>query len=199
MCQSTCTPSLAHSLPHPSAHPWEQPCAHARGDPRSIPKSSQCPILAFILSAVASIQPQVREERKVRICPPQSSVLIPSQIPSPWHYYGPWPLEYETLGVHQDVALTSFDLLAAVIAPILSPYCSTLHRLGIHHACAGLWMSPQANPEAFSYSPVDMLPGAIDTPLSEIVVDSLYANGKKVGEGLPVRLGRRNGSRPPRR
>ena len=30
-------------------------------------------------------------------------------------------------------------------------------------------------------------------------LDSLYANGKKLGEGLPVRLGRRNGSRPPRR
>ena len=178
MCQSTCTPSLAHSLPHPSAHPWEQPCADARRDPRSIPKSSQCPILAFILSAVASIQPQVREERKVRICPPQSSVLIPSQIPSPWRYYGPWPLEYETLGVHQDVSLTSFDLLAAVVAPILSPYCCTLHRLGSHHACAGLWISLQANSQTFADSPVDMLPGAVDAPGSEIVVNGGPSLGK---------------------
>src|SRR5829696_10096871 len=53
--------------------------------------------------------------------------------------------------------------------------------------------------QTFSDSPVDPLPSTVDAPSSEVIVDSLYANGKKVGEGLPVRLGRRNGSRPPRR
>ena len=107
-------------------------------------------------------------------------------------------LEYETLGVYQDVALTSFDLLAPVLTPVFPAHSSTLYRLGIHHARAGLRIPFQANPKAFADGPVDALPGAVDPPLSEVVVDSLYANGKKVGEGLLVRLGRRNGSRPPR-
>src|SRR5215216_4068999 len=50
--------------------------------------------------------------------------------------------------------------------------------------------------------PEERLPLAVATEgLSalEDPLDSLYANGKKVGEGLPVRWGRRNGSRPPRR
>jgi hypothetical protein len=113
----------------------------------------------------------VREARKVRICPPQSSVLNPSQSPSPWHYHGPSPLAYETLGVHQKMTLTSFDLLAAVVAPILSAHCSTLHRLGIHNASAGLWISRQANSQTLPDSPVDALPGTVDAPLSEIVVN----------------------------
>jgi hypothetical protein len=79
--------------------------------------------------------------------------------------------EHKAFGVHQDVTLSAFDLLGSVVTTLFSAYCGTLDRLGINHTCAGLGISPQANPKAFSDSPVDPLPGAIDTPLSEIVVD----------------------------
>src|SRR5215208_2938406 len=94
-------------------------------------------------------------------------------------------LEDETLRVHQDVTLAAFDLLSPVVTPILSTHCGTLDRLGIDHACAGLRISFQANPRAFSYGPVDPLPGAVDTPFSEIVVDG-GPPGEIVREQAPL-------------
>jgi|SRR5688500_5437017 hypothetical protein len=67
--------------------------------------------------------------------------------------------EYETLGVHQDVALTPFDLLASVLTALLSAHRGALDRLAIHHACTtGLGIPVQANPKALSNGPVDPLP-----------------------------------------
>jgi hypothetical protein len=86
------------------------------------------------------------------------------------------------------VTLASFYLLASYsITALFAAHRRALDRLRIHHARAGLGIPPQAYPEAFSDGPVDPLPSAIDPPGPEIVVDSLYANGKKVGEGLPAR------------
>src|SRR5215217_1908720 len=80
-------------------------------------------------------------------------------------------LEHETLGVHQDVALTAFYLLSTVVSTLFSAHSGALDRLGVHHpGTTGLWISVQANPKALADSPVDPLPGAIDTPFSEIVV-----------------------------
>jgi hypothetical protein len=50
-------------------------------------------------------------------------------------------LEYEAFGVHQDVALAPLDLLAPVEAAFFSSHPGALHRLGIHHARAGLRIS----------------------------------------------------------
>src|SRR5688572_5056722 len=80
-------------------------------------------------------------------------------------------LEDETLSVHQDVTFPALDLLSTVVTPILSTHCGTLDRLRIHHASAGLGISVQANSQTFADSPVDPLPGAVDTPLPEVVVD----------------------------
>ena len=70
-------------------------------------------------------------------------------------------LEYETLGVYQDVALTSFDLLAPVVTPLLPAHRGGLYRLGIHHARAGLRIPFQANPKALADGPVDPFPGTV--------------------------------------
>jgi hypothetical protein len=79
------------------------------------------------------------------------------------HYLGAvyFSLEDEALGVYQDVTLSAFDLLASVVSTIFSAYRCSLYRLGIDHACTGLGVPLQADPEAFSDGPVDPLPGAV--------------------------------------
>jgi len=108
------------------------------------------------------------EAGKLRLCPIQQR-LDPLKV----HYLGTVDLrlEDETLSVHQDVTFTPFDLLASVVTPIFSAHRGALDRLGILHPGTGLGISVQANPEALAYGPIDPLPGNIDTPLSEVVVD----------------------------
>jgi hypothetical protein len=75
-----------------------------------------------------------------------------------------------------------FDLLASYsIASIFSAHTGALDRLGIHHPGAGLRISHQANPKAFSDGPVDHFPGTVDPPSSEVVVDGGPSLGKSLG------------------
>jgi hypothetical protein len=69
--------------------------------------------------------------------------------------------EDETLRVHQDVALSSLDLLSSVVAALFSAYRGALDRLAFHHARAWLRIPLQANPTAFPDGPVDPLPSAV--------------------------------------
>jgi hypothetical protein len=95
-------------------------------------------------------------------------------------------LEDEALGVYQDVTLSAFDLLASYsITTIFSAHRCSLYRLGINHASAWLEISPQANPEAFTDNPMDPLPGAVDAPLSEVMVDD-GPPGEVMGEQAPL-------------
>src|ERR671921_480840 len=87
-------------------------------------------------------------------------------------------LEHEALGVYQQVSLTPLHLLATIVTALFSAHRGTLHRLRIHHARAGLGISLQAYSQAFSESPVDPLPGTIDAPFSEVVIDGLITNDK---------------------
>ena len=80
-------------------------------------------------------------------------------------------LEYETLGVYQQMTLSSFDLLASIVTPLFPAYRGALDRLGIPYARAGLRIPLQANPKAFSESSIDALPGTVDAPFSEVVID----------------------------
>ena|SRR5215217_789883 len=75
------------------------------------------PVGTLLLSAVAGIHPQMAEARKSRICPMQQR-LDPFVI----HHLGAVDLgfEHETLGIHQEVALAPFDLLASVVTSIFS-------------------------------------------------------------------------------
>jgi hypothetical protein len=60
------------------------------------------------------------------------------------------------------MSLSALDLLAAVVTALFSSHRGSLHRLGVHHPCAGLGISLQAYPkEAFSESSVDPLPGTV--------------------------------------
>ena len=79
-------------------------------------------------------------------------------------------LEHEALRVHQDVALSSLDLLDSVVTSDFAAYGGGLDRPGIHHARAGLRIPPQENPKALADGPVDPLPGTVDAPSPEVVV-----------------------------
>lgn len=52
-------------------------------------------------------------------------------------------LEYQILSVHQEVALSTFDLLATVVSALFSTDTGCLDRLAIHCARAGLRISLQ--------------------------------------------------------
>ncbi len=89
------------------------------------------------------------EARKSLLCSIQQR-LDPLVV----HYLGTVDLgfEHQALGVYQDVALTALDLLASYSITALFPaYRSSLDRLGIKYASAGLGIALQANPKAFSY------------------------------------------------
>jgi len=80
-------------------------------------------------------------------------------------------LEDETLGIHQKVTLTAPNLLASVVTTLFSAHSGRFDRLTVHYAGAGPRISLQANPQTFSESSIDALPGAVYAPLSEVVVD----------------------------
>src|SRR5215212_5351973 len=90
-------------------------------------------------------------------------------------------LEYESLRVHQQVALTPFDLLAPVVTALFSAHRGALDRLGVHHASAGLRVPFQSNAQALAEGPVDPLLGTVDAPFPEVVVDG-GPPGEVVGE-----------------
>ncbi len=89
--------------------------------------SPQClldPVCALILSAVAGIHPQVTEARKSPLCPIQQR-LDPLVI----HHLGAvyLCLEHETLGVYQEMSLSSLDLLgSSVVTALFSAHRSAL-------------------------------------------------------------------------
>jgi hypothetical protein len=84
------------------------------------------------------------------------------------------------------MALASFDLLASYsITPVFSSHSGALDRLEIRHARAGLRIPFEPDAQPFAYSPVDPLPGAIDAPSSEVVVDG-WPSGEIVREQAPL-------------
>src|SRR5215207_2125586 len=115
---------------------------------------SECllyPILAPIFSPVAGVYPQMFEAGEVHICSLQERL-----DPVPVHHLGAvnLRLEHESFRIHQQMALTTFDLLATVVTSVFPAYPGSLYRLAIHNASAGLRVSLQANPKTFSDSPV---------------------------------------------
>ena len=67
--------------------------------------------------------------------------------------------EHQTLCIHEQMALSALDLLAAIVSS-LSPYTVGLHRLAIDYARAGLRLSVYADAQTFSQGGVQPLPGA---------------------------------------
>jgi len=76
------------------------------------------------------------------------------------------------------MTLCAFNLLAAVVTTLITSYTRALDRLAIHHASARLRIAFLAHSHSMAQSSVDPLPGAIDPPSPEVMVDSLPAVGK---------------------
>jgi hypothetical protein len=70
-------------------------------------------------------------------------------------------LEYETLGVYQQMTLSSFDLLASIVTPLFPAYRGALDLPWESTMCPrwALWIPAQANPQPFTDGAVDPLPG----------------------------------------
>src|SRR5215208_3796768 len=76
------------------------------------------------------------------------------------------------------MALSTLYLLAAVVSSLLSSHASGLHRLTIRYASTGLRVSPHAHAHPLAQGSVHPLPGAVDAPSSEVMVDGLITNDK---------------------
>jgi len=83
--------------------------------------------------------------------------------------------------------LSSLHLLGRVVAALFAAHPGGLHALAVDDASAGLWVSAEAYPRPPEQCLVQPLPSAVDTPEAEIVIDSLHANGKKVGKDCSVK------------
>src|SRR5215212_4598021 len=68
------------------------------------------------------------------------------------------------------MALSSLHLLSAIV-PALPSDTSCLHRLAVHDARTRLGISLHADAQTLSDSGMQLLPGTVDAPGSEVVVD----------------------------
>jgi hypothetical protein len=82
-------------------------------------------------------------------------------------------LEHQSLRVYQQMPLSAFDLLGSVITAFFSAHTRGLDRLAIHYGCAGLRVSLEAYPHSLAQGGVHPLPGAVQAPGAEVVVDRL--------------------------
>ena len=80
--------------------------------------------------------------------------------------------EHKSFRIYQQVPLSAFHLLAAIVTTLFSTYPARLYRLAIDDASAGLRVSLEANPNPLTQRSVHLLPGSIQAELSEVVVDA---------------------------
>jgi hypothetical protein len=81
--------------------------------------------------------------------------------------------EHKSLRVDQQVALSSFDLLGPVVTTLVPTHSRGLERLAIHYGRAGLRVSVEADSHTLAQGSMHPLPGAVQTPEAEVVVDGL--------------------------
>src|SRR5215212_2973991 len=67
--------------------------------------------------------------------------------------------------------LPPLHLLAGVEAPFLTAYSGGLDALAVHDPGTRLWISSESNPRLSAKGLVQSLPGAVDAPGPEVVVD----------------------------
>ncbi len=80
--------------------------------------------------------------------------------------------EDEPLGVHEQMALAAFDLLAPVVAAHAAD-AGGLDGLRVNYARAGLRVASQAHAQPFAQDRMDMLPRPIQPPFAKVVKDRL--------------------------
>jgi hypothetical protein len=81
--------------------------------------------------------------------------------------------EHQTLGVHQQVALSALDLLATIVSSFISAHPGRFDRLAIYDARARLRVSLEANSHPLAQGSVHPFPGSIHSPETEVMVDGL--------------------------
>jgi hypothetical protein len=74
---------------------------------------------------------------------------------------------HQTLRVHQDVALSAFDLLGSVLTTLFAAHARGLDRLAIRYGRAGLGVPLQAHSHSLAQGGVHLLPGSIQAPEAE--------------------------------
>jgi site-specific DNA recombinase len=134
------------------------------------------PVRTFLLAVVAGVQPQMSHAREQLLGVLQEDLYAVAVEDA--GRVDP-RLEQQTLCIYENMAFAALYLLAPVVASLLSAHPGGLHRLGVHAARAGLGISPEADPQALSDRGVEPLEGAVDSPLSEVMVD--FQGGKSWG------------------
>ena len=127
------------------------------------------PVCTLAFSGVARVHPQVREALGQTILRESQQELDAFPVLDLCAVNPGF--EHQTLGVYQEMPLSAFDLLPAVVAALFSSYTCCLDRLAIHYRCAGLRVSLEAYPHSLAQSGVHPFPRSIQPPSSEIVVD----------------------------
>src|SRR5215207_7842415 len=87
-------------------------------------------------------------------------------------------LEQKAFRIDQDVAFSALDLLATIIASLLSSHAGALDRLRIDNTRGGLRITPKTDPQTLADGCVEPLPGTIDAPEPKVMVDGLITNDK---------------------
>ena len=95
------------------------------------------------------------------------------------HHHG----DQQPQRVHQDMALAAVDLLAAVLADLLSAL-GRLDRLAVDGGGAGRWLPTGPDADLLTQRIENPLPGAVGVEPLEVVVDGL-PGGEVVGQGPP--------------
>src|SRR3954465_13562256 len=82
------------------------------------------------------------------------------------HDVGPMDLrlEQKALRIDQNVAFSALDLLAPIVATLLSSHSGALDRLRIDNTRGGGRITPKTDPQALADGCVEPLPGTIDAP-----------------------------------
>src|SRR5829696_2327785 len=82
-------------------------------------------------------------------------------------------LDHQTFRVHEQVALPALNPLARVEAPIVPAHPRGLDALAVHDPRARFGVPPEPDPHPPTKRLVQPLPGAVDAPEAEVVVDGL--------------------------
>src|SRR4051812_2536555 len=81
--------------------------------------------------------------------------------------------EHEAFGVYQQMSLSALDLFASVVTTLITSHAGALERLAVHHAGARMRIPLQADPHTLAQGGVHPLPGAVDAPSPQVMVDGL--------------------------
>jgi hypothetical protein len=128
------------------------------------------PVFAFALAVIAGVQLFMRKTRK-----PFARSFEQRLDPVSVHDVGRMDLrlKQKAFRIDQNVAFSVLDMLATIIASLLSSHAGALDRLRIDNTRRGLRITPKTDPQALADDCVEPLPGAIDAPEAKVMVVGL--------------------------